>query len=692
MSVVPLREADKAEGSATESARLYAISEVGHYPGIASLDPAVLKEKLVVCSIALVNVLLFKLIASLQTFSAVEVDLKLLFGALFSLMSIGVLWLVCREVTVLVRCQLNAGKFTKEFLAIVALGLLGLSLLWSLVLDFEAVCTGMGYQTLLVVVTAVSLDWFLEARFYQEVAPQAEFSLEQLLGSGRVVREEEQASTGETISATVSAEILPKGSTIVVGADDVIPTDSEIIAGVAEIRERRLTGLTRVRYVGEGDEIGAGSVIVGGSLKCRTLVEFRDGTLSSYAPAVHRVLAGVREEVVSRLNIESIYVGFSIFVAAFAAIFWHQRGYQIDQLADIAAAILLVSLLPRLSFVSSVIKSLVVSGAFMRGAFVSRAETVDRLAELDELLLDYEPNAAPTQSEPVRFELLDDRISRDKLLSIMMVLLSASDHENYQVIIEYLAEQIGKPAMLRPTDLHIYPDKGIAGVVQGAEVSIGSEEFMIERGVQMQTSDLVTPKGDELVNYIALGDDIVGRVWMRRVHFGGAVGLIGVLNRLRLRLGLISPVSAREKLSKVSAEINLEPSDAIVGIDRGRYEKELGLHKRKSAVYFSGNDVQPIRGDSYVSMCVFDPFHCSLNDGDVTLFSGRLQVVGELLKLAKVYRRVSRINILILTFVTAFLLVGAFAAAIDPAATACIVLLAAIGAYLNSWRLSWNMS
>jgi hypothetical protein len=66
-------------------------------------------------------------------------------------------------------------------------------------------------------------------------------------------------------------------------------------------------------------------------------------------------------------------------------------------------------------------------------------------------------------------------------------------------------------------DLREYEGRGVCGSVKGVEISIGSEDFIVERGIMLQPSDIVTPAADERVLLVAIDNDVIARFWL---HYG----------------------------------------------------------------------------------------------------------------------------------------------------------------------------
>jgi hypothetical protein len=64
-------------------------------------------------------------------------------------------------------------------------------------------------------------------------------------------------------------------------------------------------------------------------------------------------------------------------------------------------------------------------------------------------------------------------------------------------------------------DLREYPGRGICGTIHGVELSIGSEDFLVERGIMVQPTDSgVEHEHGEPLLMVAIDDDVVARFWI----------------------------------------------------------------------------------------------------------------------------------------------------------------------------------
>jgi hypothetical protein len=111
-------------------------------------------------------------------------------------------------------------------------------------------------------------------------------------------------------------------------------------------------------------------------------------------------------------------------------------------------------------------------------------------------------------------ELLDDRIGEPEICGTLLSLLGRAESTTLSSAAQYCRSRASDLTPERVLDMHEYEGKGVCGLVRGIDITIGTEEFLVERGIVFQPSDVLaspsspTPSG---VLFIAIGDGVIGR-------------------------------------------------------------------------------------------------------------------------------------------------------------------------------------
>jgi hypothetical protein len=111
--------------------------------------------------------------------------------------------------------------------------------------------------------------------------------------------------------------------------------------------------------------------------------------------------------------------------------------------------------------------------------------------------------------------LMDDRISEHSLCSCIASIVGRAEDPALATIGDYCQRVVGNVATERVVDLHEYEGRGICGTVKGIEFSIGSEDFLVDRGILIQPTESAVEEGsDDRIVLVAIGDDLIARFWV----------------------------------------------------------------------------------------------------------------------------------------------------------------------------------
>jgi hypothetical protein len=128
-------------------------------------------------------------------------------------------------------------------------------------------------------------------------------------------------------------------------------------------------------------------------------------------------------------------------------------------------------------------------------------------------------NSERSDSRPVvdLLELLDDEVSGQVVTNVILALASCVDSRFYREALRHCLDRFPKVTLLQLENVHHYAGRGICGSTQGIEVSLGSEQFLIDRGVYVQQSDVGTgsvvddaPRGSSV--FLSINDAVVARI------------------------------------------------------------------------------------------------------------------------------------------------------------------------------------
>lgn len=541
---------------------------------------------------------------------------------------------------------------------------------------FEISLLHSSVSLILVIALQVKLDDFVRSVLARRIG----YRVQRLLATTfKVVDESGNESR-------LPAEDLKPGLTVRLEAPESVPCDGVIVCGIGDIEERHLTGYTRKRVKCVGQRVFAGSRIKKGAVQVQVTSRLEDADATMFSSKLNgRVDAVWEESIVKRWM--NLINGSVLFLAGIAGVYWYRAGVVPDEIIGAVTSVLLVTLLSRLAVFSVLVDQLSLSSAFRGGALPKSVDSLDRFGRLPRLALHYVLEDPPGQDSLTDFEMLDQRVERDGLLSALLALLSASQDRFFIGAIPYLRSMLSSPTLLEAREVVTYPDRGLVGVVESAEFSVGTEDFLIERGVQLQASEILVSDRENQVFYVAVGEEVLARFRRSRGLEAQGGGFVKDLERLGLRVELLS--SAPQKvLDLIGKGIGLELVQISGDLTGDRLEKKLELLK-PVGLYCSRETPLEAKQAAEVTLEVFDELLWEEPAVDLTLFTSDLGRLVALRRLTSIRRLLLRFALGAGGLIAAVLLGTALAGFGLPLIVATSVLLASVGLYLTLLPLAF---
>jgi cation transport ATPase len=371
------------------------------------------------------------------------------------------------------------------------------------------------------------------------------------------------------------AKMVAEGEVFPLTAGIIVPTDGRVRSGTCAVLERYLSPEAHFRVKDETDVVFAGSYVLSGEASVQALTSSYDSCLKRLEQAV---LPGLRwvEESLKRdhdhIVTPLVYVLLFCFVSS--AIFWDERGASASTILLASGSILTIAVLLQIGEALYATRSRLVREWAQRGFLINSAKAWSELYNVRTVAYDPSRLASPTACHVKELNLMDDRISEQSLCSCIASIVGRAEDTALSTIGDYCQRVVGALTTDRVTDLHEYEGRGICGTVKGIEFSIGSEDFLVDRGILIQPTESALEEGSEdKVILVAIGDDLIARFW---IGFGqGELLSEEALHRWPKNLhGRVVDPSERE----LAAELLLVRGEESDGVGRS-HSPEVALLK-----------------------------------------------------------------------------------------------------------------
>ena len=445
----------------------------------------------------------------------------------------------------------------------------------------------------------------------------------------------------ETWMAAREVEI---GQVVRVRAGECVPLDGQIISGVAELEEQRFSRSGGLRLRMSGDEVFSGSPLHLGQIEIKVTNSLADAVITTF---INEAETGRRAATTENERFLTAGVWLTL-VATFAAVcgvIAIERGVSSANALMLVAAAALAPVYARYLEVFQDFPALLRRAAFNRGVHLRESlETFKRLTQCRTFIAD----SGVMLGEGWRVAevvLLDQRFDRLNFLGLVRSLLSraefisrSSDESHaegliYEKIEQYVRAQDELVPLFEVRDFAEYTGLGMHANVRGADISLGTEEFLIERGVTIETGDVIETNQQREVLYFSINADLVGRIELVRGGTAEGEALVSQLRQdgIKFRLCSTAPATSVDALGK---ELGLELASIFGGLTREQYVDKIKSAK-PVAVSLERSSDAALRSAADISIAPFDDFTWDLERTDITVFGRGINALSQPFTLAR---------------------------------------------------------
>ena len=369
----------------------------------------------------------------------------------------------------------------------------------------------------------------------------------------------------------VSVEKIGEGDLVLLREGEILPGDGVIARGKALVEECRFGALLVSKAVTPGDYLYAGSRVCNGEVTVRVEQVAAESPNTIYRQSFFQLLSSLSRWQKGYFLNENLLFYAALFLSACAGIYWYKAGLVLTQALLVGTGVLLATLL--VSYVVFVIAAERISffKLFRKGVFPARSDLVSEIHEVKDIALNVDTLWDYVADEVVEFSLIDSRVDRKQILTTLYDITSSADEHEYGVLREYFREESDSAASAPNFDaieaIQDYAGCGLAVKYRGANISLGNEEFLLERGVQIQHSEIETESLGDRWYYLAVERDLIAKIHCRN-------GMISQVQRFAQKL-----LSQGRNVWLYGQELSAESLDEIgkeAGLDLA-YVKHGGL-------------------------------------------------------------------------------------------------------------------
>lgn len=470
---------------------------------------------------------------------------------------------------------------------------------------------------------------------------------------------------GERLSRVPARELRPHDR-LFLETGEYTPGDVRLEQGSLFVLERDLSGLLLPRVKHAGDEIHAGSRIVTGAGVGELLAVWDDSNSSQFSPEVSKLIEAVPS---------SALVGQALIPRGFSVVLFFSLALLVfnAQSGGSATHGILLSLIPLalspLFLIAALYRQstgLEIVHWFRNGVLARVASALSLLPVSKRWYIELNRSGEWLPFRVKGFSLIDERISQQGLLEAVFGMVGSGDEEWHRALVDFLVRSKDVRSFCAVRDHSIYERLGICAVIEGAEFSVGSEEFLVARGVQFSSNE-VSQGAEKLLGriYVAVGEDPIAYFDFERAPLGDLV------HRLRKR-GVLpffwSSALRGDELERVARDEKIDPANVLPEETPKSMARKAAERNSSALFYLLPGEralLEERRGGASVVASHFDPMRWNAEGMDLLVFERGFE---PLLSALDVSRRLVRFRSTLVVGVTMLFLASLVTLFVLPAA------------------------
>jgi Cu+-exporting ATPase len=488
------------------------------------------------------------------------------------------------------------------------------------------------FEASAVVITLVLLGKWLEARAKHQTT-EAIRALNALRPETAMVRK-----GGQEQSVPVAQVKL--GDEVVVRPGERIPVDGLVLEGASQVDESLITGESLPVARHEGDHVTGGAVNGEGLLVLQTTAVGAESTLARIVRMVESAQA--KKAPIQRLvdRVSAVFVPVVIGVALLTLLAWGLITGQWEQGILNAVAVLVIACPCALGLATPTAIMAGTGVAARHGILIKDAEALEVAHAIT--VVAFDKTGTLTEGKPRLVAAVAATGSRADLLAAAAAIQAGSEHPLARAVLDAAAAE--SVSALSATQLRAVAGRGMAALVSGRELRLGSSRFMQEIGAAATTPEALLAQARALesegrtVSWLA---DVTEQPTLLGLFaFGDALkddarDAVARLQALKVRTVLVSGDN-RGSANAVAKSLGIDQVEAEV-LPQDKADIIARLKQGGAVVAMVGDGINdaPALAAADVGIAMSTGTDVAMHAAGVTLMRGRPSLVADTIDISR---------------------------------------------------------
>ncbi len=468
------------------------------------------------------------------------------------------------------------------------------------------------YETAVMLAAFLTLGRYLEARAKGRTSE----AIKKLIGlrpkTATVIRD------GREVEVPVETVVV--GDVILVRPGEKVPVDGTVVGGESSVDESMITGEPIPVDKAEGDEAVGGTLNVNGVLQVRAEKIGKDMVLA-------QIIRLVRDAQGSKPPVERIadvavsyFIPVVLAIAAGAFLVWYV-GLNSSLLfaLTVLISILVVACPCALGLATPTAVTVGIGRGAELGLLIRNGEALEISEKLTAVIFD--KTGTLTRGKPDVTDIVAFGVPEDRLLAVAAAVEKNSQHPLAEAVVRRAESAgVGIPASERFTT---FGGRGVSAVVEGKDVLIGNQPFLMERGIAVPPKAGMRVAAFQDVGktavFVAIGGDLAGIIAIADTLKPTTRVAVAELKRMGLSVVMITGDNERTA-NAIAREVGITDVHAGV-LPQEKAEEVRALQVRGEVVAFVGDGINdaPALAQADVGIAIGSGTDVAIESGDIVL-------------------------------------------------------------------------
>lgn len=440
----------------------------------------------------------------------------------------------------------------------------------------------------------------------------------------KLLPEDAEVVIGDEISKILISE-LKLEDVVLVRAGGRVPADGIIIEGSAELDESMLTGESKVVAKTLGDKVVAGTVVTDSAVRLRINAVGENTALAGISRLVAEAQTSrsraqaLADRFAAQLFYFAVLAGFLTFVI------WSAIGNS-DRGIENTVTVLVIACPHALGLAIPLTISVSTGLAARSGILIKDRMALEKMRTIDTVLFD--KTGTLTQGEHVVVDLITKGIDQSQFVQIASAVEADSEHPLARAVIRYAQGQIdnqGESNLVRATDFHSIPGRGVQAQVGGKKYSFGGPALLrdLEAKIPSEFDGKITEwkqRGASIL-YSISNEKVIGAIALEDAIRPESKNAIAQLKKLGVRTAMVTG-DADQVARAVGKELGIdEIFSEVLPEDKDRIVSELQSRKQSVAMVGDGVNDAPALARADVGIAIGAGTDVAIESAGVVLAS-----------------------------------------------------------------------